>query len=421
VIIGGGPAGAAAAWAIDRAAPGTRILLIERSDRLGAGSTLASLEAYRTCWPAVCLARLMARSVEVFQHADSALGEGASAAIHLRQQGYLFCAFTTNHAETLQKDVARLHAIGLSHIEYLDADEVAYRFPWAGPRCLAAKFDPVAGWLDSNALIHSYVRGSSGVKVALGVADASITVQGGAVTGVTTPHGHIAAARVVIAAGAHAGLVARTAGVELPLVLRPRQSFTTPWRHDAVPASSPLLIGGPSFPHMRPEAGSGAIFGWEYAWRSARLTSGDGAPPSALLDPISPLEPLRDPRFPSLTLALLARQFGHAPGEGFGSGRYLAGLRHNIGYYVYRGKQAAHRAGPDGAQRAYDSERGLIDCVPGIDGLIVSTAHSGHGIMSSPGAGEIVASLVLGRPLPDPSFTDFGFGAPWVEYDEAVL
>jgi glycine/D-amino acid oxidase-like deaminating enzyme len=420
LIIGGGPAGASAAWAIDRAAPGTRMVLIERADHLGAGSSLASLEAYRTCWPAECLARQLARSVEVFHHADEYLGEGAFEAIHPKEQGYLFCAFTENQAAVFRRDVERLHAIGLAHIEYLNSGEVAYRFPWAGPRCIAAKFDPVAGWVDSNALIHRYIQSAAGLKVLLGVAETSITVEAGRVSGVATPHGHIAAPKVVIAAGANAGLVARTAGVELPVVLRPRQSFTVPWRHDAFPASSPMLIGGPPYPHVRPEADSGAIFGWEYGWRSGKVKAA-GALPDALIEPIYPLEPLKDPRFPSLTLALLARQFGHGPGEGFGSPRYLAGVHHNIGYYVYRSAEAAYRAGPDGSRRAYDSERGLIDAVPGVAGLFVSTAHAGHGIMSSPGAGEIIASKVLGRPLPDPSFAAFGFDVPWVEYDESVL
>lgn len=158
VIIGGGPAGMAALWAIERFAPGTKILLIEKSDHLGAGSSLASLENFRTCWPALCLAKQMQRSVEVFHNADAYLGQGAAEAIALKQHGYLFCAFNTQQAEALNADVQRLHHIGLTHIEYLDADEVTYRFGWVGQKVIAAKYDPVAGWLDSNALIYAYAR-----------------------------------------------------------------------------------------------------------------------------------------------------------------------------------------------------------------------------------------------------------------------
>src|SRR5262249_50859501 len=98
VIIGGGPAGTAALWAIERYAPGTKTVLVEKADRLGAGSTLASLECYRTCWPAICLARQMQRSVEVFHNADEYLGEGAAQQLALKERGYLFCAFNERQA-----------------------------------------------------------------------------------------------------------------------------------------------------------------------------------------------------------------------------------------------------------------------------------------------------------------------------------
>src|SRR5215470_13091322 len=94
VIIGGGPAGTAALWAIERFAPGTKTVLIEQNERLGAGSSTAALECYRTCWPTECIAQQMQRSIDVLHHADEYLGEGAAQSIHLKEQGYLFCAFT---------------------------------------------------------------------------------------------------------------------------------------------------------------------------------------------------------------------------------------------------------------------------------------------------------------------------------------
>lgn len=421
-VIGGGPAGTAAIWALHRFAPELSTVLIEQSERLGAGSSLASLECYRTCWPALCLAKQMQRSIEVFHHADDYLGEGAAQALALRERGYLFCAMDAGHAATLHADVERLHAIGLTQIEYLDAAEVAYRFPWLGERVIAAKFDPVAGWLDSNALIHCFARSAANARVLLGVPHVSICVEGGRVTGVQTPAGNIAARAVVIAAGARSNAVAQTAGVSLPLVVRPRQSFTTGWRHEAIPDDAPMLIGGPPFPHLRPEARSGAIFGWEYRWRAkAGLASGGNEAADALAEPVYPVEPLRDPRFPPVTLALLARQFGHRDGAGFADGRYLRGVHHNVGYYVSRDGSAAWQTDASGERRPYESERAIIDAHPDVEGLFVSVAHVGHGIMSAPAAGEILACRVLGLPLPAPAFNDFGFSAAWAEYDAAVL
>src|SRR5689334_23291811 len=94
IVIGGGPAGTAALWAIEKAAPGTRTVLIEKSENLGAGSSLASLECYRTCWPSPCMAKVMGRSTAVYHDADRYLGEGATEAMGVKERGYLFCGFT---------------------------------------------------------------------------------------------------------------------------------------------------------------------------------------------------------------------------------------------------------------------------------------------------------------------------------------
>src|SRR5258708_21715732 len=108
IVIGGGPAGTAALWAIERLAPGTKTVLIEKSEHLGAGSSLASLENFRTCWPSLCMARLMSRSADVFLNADDYLGEGAAQSIAIKQRGYVWCAFTERQAATLKADVAHL-------------------------------------------------------------------------------------------------------------------------------------------------------------------------------------------------------------------------------------------------------------------------------------------------------------------------
>jgi glycine/D-amino acid oxidase-like deaminating enzyme len=357
------------------------------------------------------------------QHADEYLGEDAARSIALKQRGYLFCAFNQAQADVLKADVQRLHEIGLSHIEYLETSEVRYRFGWVGEKVIAAKYDPIAGWLDSNALIYKYAQSALSAQILLGIPDTQICVENGCVTGVSTPNGDIAAPKVVIATGASVRQVGRTAGVELPVVLRPRQSFTTGWRHAEFPEHAPMIIGAAPFPHVRPEAQSGAIFGWEYTWHAkhAGPEYGTNRSHDAILDPLYPVEQLKDPRFPSITLALLARQFGQLDGKGFGDSRYLRGISHNIGYYVYRGESAAYRVDAQGVKHPYDSERAIIDTHPEVDGLFVSIGHVGHGIMSSPAAGEILASKVLGQPLPDPEFAHFGLNAHWVEYDEGVL
>ncbi|MBK8032442.1 MAG: FAD-binding oxidoreductase [Chloroflexi bacterium] len=120
-----------------------------------------------------------------------------------------------------------------------------------------------------------------------------------------------------------------------------------------------------------------------------------------------------------MTLAILARQFGHADGEGFANPRYLRGIDHRINYYVFRDN--AYYADEQGVRRKYVSQRAIIDAWSEVGGLYLSIAHAGHGIMSSPAAGEIMAARVLGQPLSDPAFADFNVDAPYADYDRGGL
>lgn len=416
LIIGGGPAGAAAAWALYRSDPTLKIVVLERAGQIGAGASNASLENFRTCWPAACLAAMMKRSTEVFLHADEWLGEGAQQALSVKQQGYAFVGITERDAARLRAEVDHLHSVGLTHVEFLDRAAVQTRFPWLGENVSAVKYDPWAGWLDSHALIHRFIRSSPGVRVVVNMPEVQICVENGRVRGVTFAGGQIDAPQVLIASGASARQVGRTAGIELPIVIRPRQSFTTNWRHTDYPSDGPCVIGAPPFAHVRPEAHDGAIFGWEYRWNTAKAHP-DEPVSDHLIDPMQAADSYRDPRFPSLVLAVLARQFGHQPGYGFADPRYLRGLHHRAGYYVSRDPATTRL--PDG--RSYDSQRAIVDSWPGIDGLHLSVAHVGHGIMSSPAAGEIAASKVLGQPLPHPDYSGFALDASYVDQDAGGL
>lgn len=417
IIVGGGPAGTAAAWALERAQPGLRTVLIERAAQPGSGASNASLENFRTAWAAPCLARLMTRSIDVFTHPAEYFGEGVD--LGAKQRGYLWCAFTEAQAAKLRAEVEHLHAIGLSHIEYLDTSTVQARFGWLGPKLLAGKYDPQAGWLDSYALIQAFLRACETTTVLLDVPSVRLVREGDRITGVETSAGRIDAPATIIAAGADARGVAATANVHLPLIMRPRQSFTTGWRHPEFPAGGPAVIGSAPFPHVRQEAQDGAIFGFEYAWNAKGLGE-NGRAVEALETPVYPVDRWKDPRMPSVTLMLLAKQFGHQRG-GFASPNYLRGLDHRAGYYVYRDATNAFKLDADGVPRAYDSQRAILDAHPDVSGLFLSVAHVGHGIMSAPAAGEIVAARVLGRPLPDPAFVDFAWGAHYVEYDSGGL
>jgi glycine/D-amino acid oxidase-like deaminating enzyme len=229
VIIGGGPAGCGALWALERAQPGIRAVLIERGRQLGSGASNASLENFRTAWNARCNAVMMARSIEVFHNPQEYFGEGARARV------YLFCGFTEKQAAKLRADVEHLHSIGLTHAEYLDAEEVQSRFGWLGDKVIAGKYDPKAGWLDSYALVMAMAGTARNAVILQEIQSVSIMVSGGRVTGVSTPNGVISSPNVIIANGAHRHAPA----AELHHRLAPRRlsgRCANDYRRSALPA-----------------------------------------------------------------------------------------------------------------------------------------------------------------------------------------
>ncbi len=420
VIIGGGMAGPAASWALQRAMPGIKTVLLEEGDQLANGASKASIENFRTCWPTHCLAAQMSRSAEIYLNADEYLGQGAAQRLNVNQRGYLYCGFTEAQAGKLKDEVHEIHQMGLHHIEYLDEAEVRHRYPWLGRHVVAAKVDPTAGWLDSNALSDLYARTGKDAKFLLGMKNSSIIVEGNKVVGVGTEKGVIQTEKVIIAAGAGSRGVGRTAGIDIPIVLRPRQSYVTPSRHHDIPQDAPFIIGNNPWAYMRPE-GPGGIFGWEYDWKNTvdpkngKADHQDGIE-DYLVDPVS-LDRVKDERFPPATLDALKIQFGDI----FTSNHYLRGVKHQAGYYVYRSPENTYTTANDGSKKPYVSERAIIDAYPGIDGLFLSVAHVGHGVMASAASGEIIAAHVLGNDLSNPLFYDFGLNVHWVPNDGGGL
>lgn len=423
VVIGGGMAGTAAAWALDAASPGIHTIVLEQSGHLAAGASTASIENFRSVWPTACLAEMMRGSIDVFLHADEYLGEGANKALNVRQRGYLYCAFTEKDARDLQSDVESLKSAGLPHVEFLDTDDIQARYPWLNGDCpvVAAKFDPLAGWLDSNALAYQYAKAARGAQFILGIEESRIVVEGNKVVGVNTEHGYISTPNVIIAAGAGSREVGRSAGIEIPIVVRPRNSFTTGYSH--LPPDAPFIIGSTPHPYVRPTGERGAIFGWEYHWTTRQLNGqGQNNPvQDHLVTPIFPTTLVQDPRHPGATLELLSRQFHDKNGKGFSNPGYLARVHQSTGYYVYRSDEAAYATLPDGTRKPYNSERAIIEAWPEISGLYLSVAHVGHGVMASAEAGRIIAAYVVGQEQRSPLYQHFKLSVPFVPNDGGGL
>ncbi|MCB0203955.1 MAG: FAD-binding oxidoreductase, partial [Anaerolineae bacterium] len=208
------------------------------------------------------------------------------------------------------------------------------------------------GLADPNGVVQGYAAGARrlGAKTLTGVEAMAIRVEAGRVSAVETSAGVISTREVVNAAGPWAGEVAALAGVQLPITpLRRQIAVTTPLA--GLPADFPFVIDfsrslyfhregegiltGQSNPHEVP----GFDQSVNHAWSEQHLE-------------------LAAWRFPLLAQAGLLREW--------------AGL--------YEVTPDAHP---------------VIDRLTDPVGFTIVAGYSGHGFMHGPGAGLLVAELIL--------------------------
>jgi glycine/D-amino acid oxidase-like deaminating enzyme len=119
----------------------------------------------------------------------------------------------------MERRAARLQAAGVD-AQLLDQDEICRLVPSLSPESvIGALYHAREGELNPFKLVHAYAwRGRQyGLEVWTHTEVTEVRVQDGQVTGVDTVKGHVTAGWIVLAAGAWAQRLARTASVDLPL------------------------------------------------------------------------------------------------------------------------------------------------------------------------------------------------------------
>ncbi len=237
VVVGGGVVGASCAYHLAAAGAG-RVLLLERADRLGTGSTGACAGGFRHQFSSRVNVRLSQASVPMivgFQEEH-----GLPLTVH--RDGYLFLVRTEAAWERFLRSAEGQRALGV-RVELLTPAEAGRLVPGiAADLFVGATFGPDDGIADPAGLTEGYatLARRAGAEIRTGVEVLGVETVGGRVRGVATPAGRVEAPVVVDAAGPWAGLVAATAGVELPVEPVPRNVVTTggfegaPERHTLV-------------------------------------------------------------------------------------------------------------------------------------------------------------------------------------------
>ena len=347
VIVGGGAVGVSAAYHLAVAGAG-RVLVLERADAVGTGSTGACAGGFRHQFSSRINIELSLASVPMIL----GFSEDHGLPLDVAQDGYLFLLRDEREREGFGRAAELQRSLGVDARSLTPAEAVELVPGIATDDLLGAAFCPDDGIADPGGLTQGYATAArrAGAEIRLGSEVVEIALARGRAAAVRTADEIIEAAAIVNAAGPWAGSIAASAGVALPLEPIPRMVVTT-GPFDGMPARRTLVI----------DAGTSYYFHRE---GDGVLTGMGGRHETASFD-VSV-----DHRFVEEELLPTAvRVF--PPIEGAGVANMWAGL---------------YEMTPD--------RHPIIGESP-VPGLFLANGFSGHGFQHAPVVGKLLAELIV--------------------------
>jgi sarcosine oxidase, subunit beta len=362
VIVGGGAVGVSTAYHLAAGGIGSALLL-ERAAELGTGSTGRCAGGFRHQFSSRVNVQLSLASIPLITGFSATHG----LPLDVVQDGYLF--LLREEAEWSEYQVAAEMQRGLGvDVRLLTAQEAAELIPGLDVDGVSgATFCAQDGIADPSGLTLGYATAArrAGATIRTGVEVTRIVTDGGRVTGVETTGGPIATGTVVDAAGPWAGILAATAGVELPLEPIPRVVLLTGPFQGAPTRRTLVIDAGSSFYFHR--EGEGVLMGM-----------GDPAQRPTF-------ETRVDERFVAEELLPTAIRILPALEE--------AAIAHSwVGLYEMT---------PD--------RHPIIGPVPGLAGLLLANGFSGHGFQHAPIVGRLIAEIVVDGEATTVDVSSLGF------------
>jgi sarcosine oxidase, subunit beta len=350
-VIGGGVMGASVAYHL--ALLGWRdVLILDRGAGPGEGSTGRATGGFRAQYATAINVRLSLLAREKLCRFEAETGVDPGYA----RCGYLWIGADEPEMAELRAGQRMQHAEGLHEAVTLGPDDVARLNPALAPEGIAGGvFCPTDGFIRPLRILEGYLAAGArlGVRAAWGTPATGFALGAdGAISAVLTPHGPIAVAAVVNAAGPWAAGVAAWAHADLPVTpLRRQVAATVPC--DLLPETMPMTIfAGDGF-HLRVRDGRALLL---------RPTPGvEGRPFDDSVDP----------------------------------------------YWVRDVTATAHRRVPVLQQAAIDpaacwaglyemspDKHAILGRAPGCDNLFLANGSSGHGVMHAPALGQLLAEIM---------------------------
>ena len=259
VVIGGGAVGCAVAYCLAKAGK-TDVLLVEKEPTVAAVTTPQAAGLVGQVRNTVERTKLAMWSVRTF----SQLQRDEHARPGWRQVGSLRVALCDERVAEFRHMKSVADKAGLE-TEFIDQRTAKQKWPIMNfERAKAVLWCPSDGYLQPSDLTMSYVAHARrlGVHFQTRTAVRQIVVKNDRVTAVETDGGTIECEMVVNAAGAHAYHIARSVGLELPIVPVRHEYFVTV-HADGLESSLPVIRIPDSALYLRSEINSLLCGGWE--------------------------------------------------------------------------------------------------------------------------------------------------------------
>lgn len=352
----------------------TDVVLVEREKMLGTGSTGRNAGGVRHQFSNDANIRLSIESIGLLERFADEVGHP----IDFHQDGYLFLLSTPASVETFKRNVALQRGLGVD-VQWLDACEAAQLAPGlSADGVVAATFCQRDGIADPNGVTMGFAKTAQalGVSVERDAEVTGINVAAGRVAAVETTRGTIETRIVVNAAGPHARLIGRMAGVDVPVDPIRRHIFIAALDASAssglrpagdplrVPSSHIMVIDFETTFYFHRE-GAGLLFGMGDRHETPTFDT------TVQWDFLPQVIDVAVTRLPALADASISHAW--------------AGL---------------YEMTPDANP--------IIGAAGRVDGLYLINGFSGHGFQHSPAAGRILADVITGR---DPKFDLTPFAA----------
>jgi len=359
VVVGGGLIGSSIAYRLTCA--GVRTLLIEQGD-LASGASGANFGNVQVQDAEFGLSlELTLQSYARLETLEAELDHD----VGYSRTGSLLLAENDRHVALLRERATRLRASGVD-TTLLDQDEVCRLEPHLARGALVgALYHAAEGRLNPFQLVHGYAlrARNRGLEVWTHSKVQSIEVQGGRVVAVTTPQGRVATHWVILAAGAWAHALGKTAGLDLPLQ----------WVHGEAAVTE-------SLPPVTPNSMTTAAF-FEATEEAEAQAVGFC---------------LRQRPHGNVMFGEAARVTRHLCRQGTASG--LSAVAAEAGRWLPAlGRTAVIRSWAIPVAFTAD-RRPLLGPVNGIDNLLVATGLKST-IILTPVVGELIATMVTGAPV----------------------